>query len=270
MIDELAVGLEIDPWTATIVSVEVAVASDPLKTLVGLPFRGLRRRLPELMPDDAARRSLRYSTLEDLGGAYLVSGYAGLRAGLVETMPEHAELAVQAQGDVCVGWAIGGPVIETIRTTGHHAVPVGPPAPALDGEDPLAWHDMLPLSPPSVRRRRRTDVRAPSADRELLHVEHHFRDSYAHVDGEQVMHEYLVGAVFDDVRRLVTINVDARVLPWYECPGATVTAQRLVGVPLDEIAARVASEFAGATTCTHLNSTLRTLADGHALDRSLR
>ena len=58
VIDELAVSLEIEPWTATIVGVEVTAASAPLDALVGLSFRGLRRRLPELFPADAARRSL--------------------------------------------------------------------------------------------------------------------------------------------------------------------------------------------------------------------
>jgi hypothetical protein len=267
VLEELAVDLEVDAWAATIVRVDAVASSAPLDALEGLPFRGLRRRLRELLPEHAARRSLCFSALEDLAGAYLVSGYAGLRAGLIETSPEVAELAVQTQGDICIGWALDGPVIGTLRATANHAVPFGPTAPSLDGEDPLAWHDAPPLSTLSVRRRRRTDVPAPESNNGLR-IEHHFRDSYADVDAEQVMHEYLVGAVFDDARRLVSVDVDARVLPWYECPGATVTAQRLVGVAVDEIDARAVSELTGVTTCTHLNSTLRTLADVRALDRS--
>jgi hypothetical protein len=242
-------------------------ASAPLDALRGLPLRGFRRRLSDLLAGDAAVRSLCFSALEDLGGAFLVSGYASLREGLIEATPELADLAVQTQGDVCIGWAIGGPVLETIRTTAQHPVPVGPAAPALDREDPFDWHAAPPLVSPSVRRRRRTDVPSPSADG-MLRVEHHFRDSYANIDGEAVMHEYLVEATFDDLRRLVAIDVDARVLPWNECPGAIVTAQRLVGVTLGELEERVTTTFAGATTCTHLNSTLRALADVRALDRS--
>ena len=34
---------------------------------------------------------------------------------------------------------------------------------------------------------------------------------------------------------------------------------------LDDLAARVHAELKGPTTCTHLNSTLRTLADVHTL-----
>jgi hypothetical protein len=83
------------------------------------------------------------------------------------------------------------------------------------------------------------------------------------------MHEYVVAARFDEARRLTSIEVEPRVLPWNECPGAVGTAQLLVGVALEEVAARVTSDFAGVTTCTHLNSTLRSLSDAEPLSRSL-
>jgi hypothetical protein len=270
VLDELAVDLELEPWSGTIVAVDVAVASAALESLAGLPFRGLRHRLADLIPEDAARRTLCFSALEDASGAYLVSGYAGLRAGLIPSTPELAEIAVQRQGDVCIGWALDGPVIDTIRRTSEHAVPVGPLAPALEGDDSLAWHEIPPLSPQCVRRRRRTDVVTAADQDESLHVEHHFRDSYVGADGEEVMHEYVVRAVVDGAGHVVSIDVDARVLPWYECPGAVDSAQRLVGAALDDIAARVKTEFTGVTTCTHLNSTLRVLADASSLDRSPR
>ena len=233
---------------------------------MGLPLRGgFARRLIELLPDDSTCRSLCYSAIENVGGAYLVSGYAGLRTGARAMSPETSKLAAQRQADVCIGWALDGPVIETIRVTGRNAVPFGPEAPSLESDDPLGWHDQATLAPTSVRRRRRTDVHAPTDD-DWLHIEHHFRDSYADIGTEQVMHEYLVDATFDDERRLATLWVDARVLPWHECPGAVASAQRIVGVALDDIEAQVRKELAGATTCTHLNSTLRALADVRALE----
>jgi hypothetical protein len=257
VLDEVELTVEIDPATATI------VATSALDALVGLPLRGgYGRGLGERLPDDAARRSVRFSALEDVGGAYLVSGYAALRAGVFALEREHAALAADIQGDVCIGWALDGPVIETLRVQGHHAVPYGPVAPVLEGDDPLAWHEYAPLVPPSVRRRRRTDVTG------AIRVEHHFRDSYAGADNEEVMHEYLVAAAFDDAT-LTSLAVEPRVLPWYECPGATPTAQRLIGVALDDIAPRVRAEFHGASTCTHLNSTLRTLADVRTLSEAL-
>jgi hypothetical protein len=264
VIDTFGATFTIDPDAAHVAAVEDSAANDPLDGLVGLPMRGgFARRLIEVLPVDSASRSLCYSAIENLGGAYLVSGYAGLRTGVRQFAPEHAELAAQMQADVCVGWAASGQVIRTIKSTGRNPVPFGPAAPAFESDDPHGWHDHAPLPPTSVRRRRRTDVRrATSGDG--LEVEHHFRDSYAGTDTEQVMHEYLVDATFDDHRRLVALRVDPRVLPWNECPGAVASAQRIVGVALDEIATEVRKELTGATTCTHLNSTLRALADVRA------
>jgi hypothetical protein len=269
VLDELAIDLELEPWSGTIVGVESMLASAPVETLTGLPFRGLRRRLAELFPEDAARRTLAFSALEDIAGAYLVSGYAGLRAGHIPSSPDVAELAVQTQADVCIGWALDGPVIDTIRRTGTHAVPFGPTAPVLEGDDPFSWHELPFLPTPSVRRRRRTDVSRSGSRNAALNVDHHFRDSYAADSVEEVMHEYVVGARFGDDATLISIEVDARVLPWNECPGAVGTGQRLVGVALDQIAARVTADFGGVDTCTHLNSTLRTLADAQRLSSSL-
>jgi hypothetical protein len=267
--DAFSVDFALEPWSGTIVGVDASVTSTPLDALDGVPFRGLRRRVADLLPDDAARRSLCFSVLEDLGGAYLVSGYSRLRAGLIPGTPELAEFALQLQGDICVGWALDGPVIEAVRRTSNQPVPMGPAAPALEGDDPLSWHEIPSLSPEGVRRRRRTDVWRPATGRGALQVQHHFRDSYVGTHGEEVMHEYLVDAVFDDARRVVSVEAQARVLPWYACPGAVRTAQQLVGMDLEEIAARVTSEFTGVTTCTHLNSTLRTLADAASLELPL-
>jgi hypothetical protein len=57
------------------------------------------------------------------------------------------------------------------------------------------------------------------------------------------------------------------VLPWTECPAAAASAGRLDGLRVDELRERVAKEFRGTTTCTHLNDLLRSLADLGALVR---
>jgi hypothetical protein len=151
-----------------------------------------------------------------------------------------------------------------MREHGHNPVPIGPAAPPLEPDGALDWHALGPLRHPTVRRRRRLDVLAPEPNGQFG-VQEHFRDSYAAADGETVMHEYLVDAIVDQAGRIVSVDVDPRVLPWHECPGATPGAQRLVGAALSDIPARVRADFAGATTCTHLNSTLRTLADAGML-----
>jgi hypothetical protein len=55
------------------------------------------------------------------------------------------------------------------------------------------------------------------------------------------------------------------VLPWQECPGAIGSATRIQGMTLSAMRDRVRAEFVGISTCTHLNDTLRAIADLDAL-----
>jgi hypothetical protein len=248
----LALTIDIDP-VGTVTGGDVA-------TLVGATMRGgYGRHLAEAFGDEATRRSLRYSALEDLGGAFLVSGYAPLRGGEYTFEPEVVRTMASAQADICSGWATGTPLLESLRV-GVNLVPMGPPAPAID----RGWHDLASMSPGTVRRRRRLDV---VRDGEAIAATSHFRDSHAGDDGETVLHEYLVEARIDGDGRVVSIDVDPRVLPWRECPGAVASAQQVVGVTLDELTRRVRAELVGPATCTHLSSTLRGLADVAALVR---
>jgi hypothetical protein len=51
------------------------------------------------------------------------------------------------------------------------------------------------------------------------------------------------------------------VLPFRAGPGAVHSAAQRVGASRDDIADRVRADLRGRSTCTHLNSTLRCLAD---------
>jgi hypothetical protein len=64
---------------------------------------------------------------------------------------------------------------------------------------------------------------------------------------------------------LTAIAVDPRVLPWEACPRAVASARTVVGAALADVVAVVQAELRGPRTCTHLNSTLRCLADVQAL-----
>lgn len=246
--------LTVDDASGVIASAEI-VAPLGVPELEGLSLRrGWGRSLAAGMASSGA---LLHSALEDLGGAFLVSGYATLRAGLLATSPEEGPARADAQSDVCVGWARGSDVVELLRDTGAHAVPIGPPAsPVLLRRGP--WHAVDRLEPGSVRRIRRLDV-VPGTEGYVAQA--HFRDSYASDEPEMVLHEYVVDVVVDADRRVASIEAEARVLPWDTCPGAVASAQAVVGLPLDELAARVRDDLRGPSTCTHLTSTLRTLAD---------
>ena len=124
---------------------------------------------------------------------------------------------------------------------------------------------MEPLRAHGMRRFRRLDLRpvdAASAD-----FDAHFRDSHVDGDGvETIVHEYTVaGSVDTSTRTITSVTADVRVLPWQECPGAIGSATRVRGMTLSEMRNRIRGEFVGTSTCTHLNDTLRAIADLDAL-----
>jgi hypothetical protein len=264
VVGRYAAALPIDPHTGSLLGIEGDPDAADLADLVGAALRsGFGRRLASTLADEAEARSLRWSLFEDLAAAFLVSGYAPLRAGLLAGDESLKQERAARQADICVGWAQGGPVHVALADRGHTAVPTGPDAPPLEQADPAGWHPLAPLGHGTVRRRRQLDVaRAPGG--EGLLVQSHFRDSYAGDEPEMVMHEYAVDAVVDG-GRITRIDVDPRVLPWQACPGAVASAGRVVGVALDDLPRVARTQLVGATTCTHLTSTIRLLADVRAL-----
>lgn len=236
---------------------------------------GFRARVDEVLPGQRAGCTPLYLLLDDLVGASLVAGYAFQRTGgldaLVGDQPvgdRRRLLADMSRDDVCAGWAHEATLMTTVREQGTIPVPMGPPAPALEpAGDPRSWHAMDPLPPHGVRRRRRMDLLAPPGHGEPHAFDAHFRDSHVDVEGQEtVLHEYTVtGRVDATADRVVEATARAQVLPWVECPGAVASAGRLAGMDLAAVRERVRRELVGRTTCTHLNDTLRALADLSAL-----
>ena len=225
--------------------------------------------------------SLLYLLLDDLPGATLVSGYVLLRSGQLEGPPIDADPAPQPKrpapdlgrmGDLCAGWAQDATMMVHMRRTGLIPVPVGPAAPVIEREgDPFSWHAMAELPPLSIRRRRRLDLIAPAVPGDEHRIDLHFRDSHKGEEGvETVLHEYTVtGAADTGSGRIVAVAARAQVLPWVECPGAVASAERLAGMELSSLRPTIRNEFVGRSTCTHLNDSLRSLADITVLAREL-
>lgn len=264
LVDEIALTIQARPGGQVTGAVSRTGRTAPELDGVNLR-RALGRTLAAALPADAAGRSLLYSTLEDLNGAFLVSGYSPLRRGLMAPTRQQAAASAAMQQDVCAGWAEGGPVLALLRDHAVNAVPMGPVAPPMIVA-PDRWH---PLGEPrvhAVRRVRCLDVWHPRGAPSEAAVRAHFRDSYFGQDEESVMHEYLVHARLEGPQRIVAeIVVEPRVLPWESCPSAVTSAERVVGVAAAEIPERVRAELHGPPTCTHLNSTLRSLADVSSL-----
>ena len=264
------------------------------RLLGGSVGSGFRSRFNEALREAGTHESddgsLLYLLLDDLPGATLVSGYVLLRSGSLDAPADAAAPVADAvppspepppqrpapnmgrMGDLCAGWALDATMMVHVRNTGLIPVPVGPPAPVLERDgDPFSWHAMADLPPLSIRRRRRLDLIAPATAGDEYRIDLHFRDSHVGEDGDEtVLHEYTVtGSADTGAGRIVSVAARAQVLPWLECPGAVASAGRLDGMELSSLRPTIRHDFVGRSTCTHLNDSLRSLADITALAREL-
>jgi hypothetical protein len=207
--------------------------------------------------------------VDDLSGAPAPSGYGAIRERIVlglpdPPMPPGAVDAVRQQTDVCAGWRAEG--LPTRRREAGEPMPFvaePPVAPALDGDDPWAWHPMPSLGLRQSRRIRRLDV-WPDGDE--LRIDVMFRDSTVDPDAvltERVVHEYAVAATLDRATRTVqAITAEPRSLPFpTDCPFAAGSAAFIVGQRTDTLRTAVRELSRGPASCTHLNDLYRSLAD---------
>ena len=220
---------------------------------------GFRSTVGKLLPDEQQRASLLYLLLDDWVGAALVSGYAvqhaAINLGIEEKLPPGT---ADHMAGTCAGFAADASLVPYAKRNGTIPSVHGPVAPPLDAE---GIHVVETLRPHGMRRFRRLDLRPD--DR----FDAHFRDSHVDGDGvETIVHEYTVeGSVDASTRTISSVTAAVRVLPWQECPGAIGSAARIRGMMLSELRDRVRGEFVGISTCTHLNDTLRAIADLDAL-----
>jgi hypothetical protein len=243
--------------------VEVIPPVAAVSHLSGAPaMSGFRAAADKAAPHLRAARDLRYTLLDDVPVATLISGHALSASGVLGDVAKSGYLPV---ADQCAGFATGGLLMNSFEA-GDPVIVTGPDAPDLDhGDDPLAWHPMTQLPPQAMRRRRRIDVFEEGAGR--LGIDAMFRDSYVRTDGvETIIHEYTLKAVVDGgTGVIVESRATPRVLPWQECPGAVASGERITGMTLRELHFRVRQELFGTSTCTHLNDLLRSVADAEAL-----
>jgi hypothetical protein len=241
--------------------VEVTPPVEEVCRLSGAPaMSGFRAAADRAAPHLRANRDLRYTLLDDVPVATLISGHALSASGVLGDVGKSGYLPV---ADQCAGFATGG-LLMTSFEAGDPAVVTGPQAPNLD-DDPFAWHSMEVLPRNGMRRRRRVDVFRDGGER--FDIDAMFRDTYVRTDGvETIIHEYTLKAAVDQATGvIVSSNAVPRVLPWQECPGAVASAQRITGMTLSDLHFRVREELFGTSTCTHLNDLLRSVADAQAL-----
>jgi hypothetical protein len=221
-------------------------------SLVDIPAgKGFRAAAAASLPEHAAQRTPLYLLLDDVPVATLISGYACLFSGELDTRASRQHVTE----DICSGWRSDGQMMVSVRA--GHGVPVaaGPVAPVLEpADDEWSWHSMAPLTPGAMRRGRLVE-----SDGDTFWA--YFRDSHVMADRvEAVLHEYVAEGTLQ--RGVITsCTATPRVLPWQECPDAAASASRITGQTVTALREMVQRELTGTTTCTHLNDLLRSLAD---------
>jgi hypothetical protein len=249
--------------------VEVTPPVAAVAHLSGAPaMSGFRAAADKAAPDLRAGRDLRYTLLDDVPVATLISGHALSASGVLGIVAKSGYLPV---ADQCAGFTTGG-LLMTSFEAGDPVIVTGPEAPDLDNDsDGLAWHPMAQLPRHGMRRRRRIDV-FNDGDDSRVGIDAMFRDTYVRADGaETIIHEYTLEVTVDTASGvIVESQATPRVLPWQECPGAVASAERIAGMTLGELHFRVRQELFGTSTCTHLNDLLRSVADAEPLIEQVR
>jgi Protein of unknown function (DUF2889) len=248
--------------------VDVTPPVAAMSRLAGAPaMSGFRAAADKAAPELRDARDLRYTLLDDVPVATLISGHALSASNLLGDVGKSGYLPV---ADQCAGFASGGLLLTSFEA-GDPVIVTGPQAPDLDrSDDPWAWHAMSPLPIHGMRRRRRIDAYDDGTGR--VGIDAMFRDTYVRSDGvETIIHEYTLDAVVDtETGIIVESHATPRVLPWRECPGAVASAERIAGMTLQDLHFRVRQELSGTSTCTHLNDLLRSVADVAALIARVR
>ena len=256
----------------TITAITATPAPAKLDSLVGV--RGgnhLRLFIKETMPELISEGAPIYLPLDDISGTSLVSAFAWSQwnGGWSESMiahlkPEELEKMMADRVNVCWGLAEGNSGV-----TG--TAPRGDIAQADAGDvrnpaDPEGWHELYDTDGAGFRRARRIEVQRDDAAG-LIRIDAAFQDSAKRREsdgsvGRGAIHEYNLKATADlATGKLLTLEPEARILPFGECPGAIHNTQRLLGRTLGEIREAVLEQLRGPQGCTHLNDALRALAE---------
>ncbi|MDT5332747.1 MAG: hypothetical protein QOF31_4044 [Mycobacterium sp.] len=244
------------------------ISSEPddgrLAQLVGSPVGpGFRSTVGKALPEEVQKASLLHLLLDDWVGAALVSGYAVQHAAIMLGIEQTLGPGVaDNMAGICAGFASDASLVPYAKRNNTIPSVHGPIAPPLDD---VGMHSVDPLHAHGMRRFRRLDLLPVDAG--SLDFDAHFRDSHVDGDGvETIVHEYTVaGSVDTRTRTISSVTANVAVLPWQECPGAIGSAARVQGMTLSQLRGRVRGEFVGTSTCTHLNDTLRAIADLDAL-----
>lgn len=244
----------------------LSVASDPpravLAELAGARAGGhLREAIDRILHDERVAGSPLYLLLDDMAGTTLIAGWALGQWGDAATLAQQAAFrdgaAAKMEG-VCIGFRPGSSAFDAADREDDGASSIVPNI--VRADDPAGWHGFPPLAGPNLRRARRIDVWRES---DRVHIDATFQDSALLPDGaRRGLHEYGIRAVADGAGdRLLSLEATPHILPFAECPAATVNLHALLNTPLAQMRTAVLAMLRKTAGCTHLNDALRALAE---------
>lgn len=256
-----------------ILEMETSSADPRIGQLVGVRAGGESRRQMIAIIGDLIGTPL-YQILDDFAGASLVARW--IWSQWLEDWEAFTRKPDQHQshgrnGDmlnICTGFAEGSSALARIGTKAQNFGGAAHVGPLVNDEDPEGWHAMPEQSGPAMRRARRIDI---WRDGDILMVDAGFQDSGTSPEGgRRGVHEYRVYAEIDSqTGALLSLQALPLILPFAECPGASVKATRMVGRRIDDFRDAVLDVLPETLGCTHLNDVLRALADVPELARHL-
>ncbi|MEN2792619.1 DUF2889 domain-containing protein [Sphingomonas oligophenolica] len=272
VLDEASYRLRVSP-RREILELTTSPADPRTAGLIGVRAGGESRRQIAAIAGDRIGTPL-YQILDDFAGASLVARW--IWSQWLDDWETFAKNPAQQQShgrngnmvDICVGFAQGSSALETGGTRGQSFNDPAQVGSLENSEDPDGWHAMPVQSGPAMRRARRIDV---WRDADLLMVDAAFQDSgTSPKGGRRGVHEYRVYAEIEaKTGILLTLQALPLILPFAECPGASVKAARMVGHKVEDFREAVVDVLPGTLGCTHLNDVLRALADVPVLAREL-
>lgn len=269
-------------------SAEYRILASPIREILSITAVPGHPRLHELVgvrAGSASREALKrilgdirggplFQILDDYAGASLVAGWIwsrwtdnwmreAQRSGLKSTAGRNGRML-----DVCTGFAEGSSALaddgmpDSVNQSSSDVGPLENP------DDALSWHAMPAQQGPQKRRARRIDL---WRDGSLIKVDAGFQDSGSNPNGGRTaIHEYRIHAEIDaESNRLAALQVLPLILPYRECPGASVKATRMIGEDVTAFRDIVLSTLPSTEGCTHLNDVLRALSDVPLLAKSL-
>ena len=249
-----------------IMEIDVAPLHARAKDMVGVRAGGASRQALAAILGDLRGTPL-FQVLDDFAGASLVAGWIWSRwvPDWHERMRANRErLGAGNKGrmvNICTGFTEGGSSLSDDGDVDHEDQSATEVGPLLNPDDPIGWHE-LPVQEgrPMARRSRRIDLWRAEG---VLKVDAGFQDSGPNPEGTRTaIHEYRVYAEIDEADgTLLALQALPLILPFRECPGASMKAARMVGQDVGEFRQAVLDTLVGTIGCTHLNDVLRALAD---------